>query len=81
MCNNKMLFSKLDDLKQSLEVTLGDGHMLEATGHGIVVLEMKLPQGKSIKCKLHDVLYVLMLSYNLSKVTEFGKTISFIDDS
>ena len=83
MCNNKMLFSKLDDLKQSLEVTLGDGHVLEATGRGIVVLEMKLPQGKSIKCKLHDVLYVPMLSYNLlsvSKVTEFGKTISFSDD-
>ena len=84
MCNNKMLFSKLDGLKQSLEVTLGDGHVLEATGHGIVVLKMKLPQGKSMKCKLHNVLYVPMLSYNLlsvSKVTEFGKTISFSDDS
>ena len=84
MCNNKMLFSKLDGSKQSLEVTLGDGHVLEATGRGIVVLKMKLPQGKSMKCKLHDVLYVPMLSYNLlsvSKVTEFGKTISFSDNS
>lgn len=80
MCNNKMLFSKLDGLKQSLEVTLGDGHVLGTPGRGIVVLEMKLPQSKSMKCKLHDVLYVPMLSYNLlsvSKVTEFGKTISF----
>ena len=84
MCNNKMLFSKLDGLKQSLEVTLGDGRVLEATGRGIVVLEMKLPQGKSMKCNLHDVLYVPMLSLNLlsvSKVTEFGKTISFSDNS
>ena len=84
MCNNKMLFSKLYGLKQSLEVTLGDGHVLETTGRGIVVLEMKLPQGKCMKCKLCDVLYVPMLSYNLlsvSKVTEFGKTISFRDDS
>ena len=55
MCNNKMLFSKLDGLKQSLEVTLGDGYVLEATGRGIVILKMKLPQGKSMKCKLHDV--------------------------
>ena len=82
MCNNDMLFSKLNSLNQSLEVTLGDGYVLEATGCGIVVLEMKLPQDKSVK--LHDVLYVPKLSYNLLsvlKVTEFGKTISFSDDS
>ena len=58
--------------------------MLKATGHGIVVLKVKLPEGKSMICKLHGELYVPILAYNLlnvSKVTEFGKTISFIDDS
>lgn len=36
-----------------------------------------------MKCKLHNVQYVPRLSYNLlsvSKVTEFGKTISFSND-
>ena len=82
-CNNKTQFSELCSLNQSLEVTLGDGHVLEATGHGVVTLKMKLPQSNFIKCKLNDVLYVPKLSYNLlsvSKVTESGKTISFSND-
>jgi len=65
MCNSDKQFVELSTLIQPLEVTLGDGHALEATGCGIVTLKMKLPQGKSIKCKPHDVLYVPKLSYNL----------------
>ena len=64
-CNNKTQFSELCSLNQSLEVTLGDGHVLEAIGRGIVTLKMKLPQSKFIKCKLNDVLYAPKLSYNL----------------
>ena len=45
MYNNDIQFNALDSLKQSLKVTLGDGHVLEATRRGIVVLEMKLPIG------------------------------------
>ena len=84
MCNSDKKFVELSTLKQPLEVTLGDGHPLEATGCDIVTLKMKLPQGKSIKCKLHDVLYVPKLSYNLlsvSKVTESGKAVKFSDAS
>ena len=60
-------------------MTLGDGHELEATGQGTVILEMKL-SGETRKCKLQNVLHVPKLSYNLlsvSKVTEAGKTVKF----
>ena len=80
MCNNGMLYVELCSLKEPLEVTLGDGHTLEATGHGTVVLEMKLPDGTTKKCNLRNVLYVPKLAYNLlsvSKATETGKTTRF----
>ena len=80
MCNDRKLFVELRNLKQPQEVSLGDGHELEAIGQGIVELEMKLPNERSKRCKLHDVLYVLKLSYNLisvSKATEDGKAIEY----
>ena len=80
MCNNVVLFVELHSLKESLQVTLGDGHTLEATGRGTVALEMKLPDGTTKVCKLNDVLYVPKLSYNLlsvSKATKSGKTAKF----
>ena len=54
--------------------------MLKATGSGIVALELVLPDGTTKKCRLHDVIYVPELLYNLlsvSKMTEVGKRISF----
>ena len=80
MCNDDKLFVEFRSLKQPQEVALGDGHALEVTGHGTVALVMKLPDGKTQRCKLHDVLYVPKLSYNLlsvSKATEAGKTTKF----
>lgn len=59
---------------------MGDGHTLEAVGHGIVELDMNLPDGTTKRCKLHDVLYVPNLTYNLlsvSKAAESGKTAEF----
>ena len=56
---------------------LGDGHALEAFGRGIVILEMRLPDGKTKSCKACDMLYVPKLSYNLlsvSKAPDAGKT-------
>ena len=44
------------------------------------MLESKLPSGRTKTCKLHDVLYVPELSYNLlsvSNVTAAGKTTRF----
>ena len=73
---------KFECLQKSQEVTLGDGHALEATGQGRVFLEMTLPDGKTNRCVLHSVLYVPKLSYNLlsvTKVSEHGKVIRFDD--
>ena len=82
MCNDHEMFSDFCPLRQPLEVALGDGHLLEAIGRGVVSMKTKLPDGKVKKCKLHDVLCVPALSYNLlsvSKVTEAGKVTNFTD--
>ena len=51
MCNDDKLFVKLRSLKQPLEVRLGDGCAVEATGQGTVVLEMASTSGKMSRCK------------------------------
>ena len=59
---------------------LGDGKVLNAVGSGVVTVCTNLANGKQQECKLHNVLFVLNLSYNLlsvSKVTEAGKSVSF----
>ena len=38
---------------------------------------MKLPSGATQKCKLHDVLFVPNLSYNLLSVSKAGKVTQF----
>lgn len=79
MGNNRRQFRKFRSLCRELEVTLGDGHVLKATGKGDVKLEMTASQGR-IKCILRDVLYVPGLAHNLfsvSKATEAGKTTNF----
>lgn len=80
MCNDKTLFSNLESLDKPQEVSLGDGHTSKATAQGVILLEMKLPGGKTRECKLVDVLYVPKLSYSLlsvSKAAESGKTTKF----
>ena len=62
------------------EVTLGDGHIEEATGNGTILLDIKVSNVKTQICKLSDVLYAPELSYNLlslSKVITVGKTLKF----
>jgi transposase InsO family protein len=81
-CNDSDLFTEFQDLRKPTEVALGDGHTLSATGRGVVLLTMRSQNGEvmSSKCKLHNVLYVPGLSYNLlsvSKATEKGATIKF----
>ena len=80
MCNNDQMFAQIKSFKKAQEVTLGDGHVLEATGEGTVQLQMKFPDGKTRKCNLHNVLLVPKLAYNLlsvSKAAEAGKAIKF----
>ena len=48
------------------------------------MLETKLPSGRTKKCKLHDMLYVPKLSYNLlsvSRTSDAGKTARFGETS
>ena len=90
MCNDTKLFVELHNLDKPLEVTLGDGYDLHTIGRGVVVLETKLPSGRTKKCKLHDVQYVPKLSYNLlsvsrtsdaGKIARFGETSCHILDA
>ena len=60
MCCDDKLFAELQRLKQPLEVTLGDGYTVEATGRGTIVSELTKVGGKASRCKLHEVLYCLI---------------------
>ena len=74
------MFAKFKSFKKAQDVTLGDGHVLEATGEGIVQVKMKLPDGNCRRCNLRKVLFVPNLAYNLlsvSKAAEAGKTTQF----
>ena len=71
-------------MKKPQDITLGDGHTLNAGEVGDVTLKLVLENGKTRRCQLHDVLYVPKLSYNLlsvAKVTEAGKKVKFYSDS
>ena len=74
MCHDKKSFTALYQIKEPIDVVLGDGHSLTATGRGKVVLEVTLPNGESKSCTLHDVLYVPKLAYNLISVTKASQT-------
>ena len=73
MCNKKSLFSHLVPLQSSITIALGDGHSLQAIGHGNVTLKMKLPLERVETCTLHDVLFVPDLAYNLLSITAASK--------
>ena len=78
MCTRKSEFSELQDIKP-IDIVLGDGHTLQATGIGKVPLNVKIPGGTQ-SCTLNEVLYVPGLAYNLfsiSKSTAGGKTAVF----
>ena len=84
MCNDKTMFTEMKDLNPRENVTLGDGHNLEAVGEGTVDMEMLLPNGGSRMCALKNVLYIPKLAYNLvsvSKAAQMGKTIEFYNSS
>ena len=67
-------------LEMPQKITVGDGHSVQATGRGDVILRMNLPNGNIQKCKLSDVLYVPDLLHNLlsvSKAASNGKSFEF----
>ena len=64
-------------MKTPLKVKLGDGYEVDGIGSGTVALTSQLPSGKH---KLHNVLHIPSMSYNLLSVpavTEHGKTVQF----
>ena len=84
ICNDKTMFTEMKDLNPRENVTLGDGHNLEAVGEGTVDMKMLLPNGGSRMCALKNVLYISKLAYNLvsvSKAAQAGKTIEFYNSS
>ena len=84
MCNDKSLLTDIEDIEETQDITLGDGYAVNATAKGTVELNMYLTIGKSQRCRLHDVLYVPNLSYNLlsvAKGTSSGKSFKFADSN
>ena len=70
------MFTTLYQIKDPIDVMLGDGHALTAIGRGEVILDMLLPNGKSKSCMLHDVfMYQGLLS--VTKASQTGKIVKF----
>ena len=81
--NNQRSFVKSHNLESQNSVTLGNGRNLNIIGYGVVSLTMKLPSGVLQECRLHDMLLVPDLSYNLLsvlKAMKLGKAVEFSDN-
>ena len=77
VCHDCSLFTELQHLKKPLDIILGDGRTLKATGCGSVILILESDSLKR-RCKFHNVLYVPELTYNLLSVSKaVDKGISF----
>ena len=79
MCQDSKSSTTLHQLKDPIDVVLGDGRALMVVGRGKVVLDIVLPNGESKLCMLQEVLYVPMVSYNLSvsKASQKGMIVKF----
>ena len=81
VCHDHGLFTELQNLKKPLDIILGDGHTLKATGCGTVILMVESGALKR-KCKFYNVLYVFELTYNLlsvPKAVDKGVSFTFSD--
>ena len=81
MCIDVNAFTEYVTLKQPQEISLGDGHIVKATGKGTVLLKIAIGQNQIQRCELKGVLFVPELSYNLlsvSKITKAGKIMKFV---
>ena len=76
VCHDRSLFTELQNLEKPLDIILGDGRTLNATGCSVIV--MLESDSLKRKCKFYDVLYVPELTYNLLSVSKaVDKGISF----
>ena len=46
------MLATFKSFKKPQKVTLGDGHVLEAAGEGILQVKIKIPNGKIWRCNL-----------------------------
>ena len=81
ICNDRSFFVDMKSLEKPLDIALEDSCVLKAQGTGTVILMI---QSGSLerKCKLHNVLYVPELAYNLmsvAKAIERGADLVFND--
>ena len=77
VCHDHSLFTELENLKQPLDIVLGDGRSLNATANGTVILTLESGSLKR-KCKFYDVLHVPELTYNLLSISKaVGKGVIF----
>ena len=53
MCNNKALLEDFVEFDETVDVKLGDGKVLNATGSGSVSVHSVLANGKQQECILH----------------------------
>lgn len=83
MTNNSELLSDVTNVTPPEEVILGDGRAVSVSARGNLLIDVKI--GSSLrKLKLHGVLLVPQLSYNLvsiAKATEAGITTTFYKDN
>ena len=55
MCNGENAFTEYVRLKQPQEISLGDGHLVKATGKGTVLLKIAIGQNQIQRCEPKDV--------------------------
>eukprot|EP00794_Sanderia_malayensis_P011568 gene11568-12763_t len=75
MSNNKELFHDFEELVDPVDIQLGDGKVLNATGIGTVTVFTALPGGTHKKCNLRNVLFVPKLSFNLISVAKATESV------
>ena len=59
VCHDRSLFTELQNLKQPLDIILGDGHTLKATGCGTVILMLECG---GLKGNVGFTMYCMFLS-------------------
>ena len=79
ICNDRKYFVEIHTLKKPQDVTLGDGHALSGTEASNVTLELVLENGKTKCCRLHNVLHIPKLVYNLLSVLKVSKVERMFD--
>ena len=69
MVHDKSMFVNFEEIND-VNIVVGDGGALPASGKGDVFVRMLLPQNKVKRCKLKNVLFVPKLAHNLISIPQ-----------